>query len=76
LLLNQNAWEALRLVSGFAMLCAEAGEVLAIVHSARLGGVPYAEFRDAIFTHTVMAEGLNGLLGNVPPTVDALGGSS
>jgi pyruvate/2-oxoglutarate dehydrogenase complex dihydrolipoamide dehydrogenase (E3) component len=53
-------------ILGFTMLGAAAGEVLAVVQTAMLGGLPYTGLRDAIFTHPTMAEGLNVLLTAVP----------
>ena len=49
-------------IAGFTMLGADAGEVLAVVQTAMLGGMPCTGRRDAIFTHPTMAEGLNVLL--------------
>ena len=54
-------------ILGFTMLGPEAGEVMAIVQTAMLAGMPYPALRDAIFTHPTMAEGLVFLFGNVPP---------
>jgi pyruvate/2-oxoglutarate dehydrogenase complex dihydrolipoamide dehydrogenase (E3) component len=51
-------------ILGFTMLGADAGEVLAVVQTAMLGGLPYTVLRDAILTHPTMAEGLNVLLTN------------
>ena len=51
----------------FTMLGADAGEVLAVVQTAMLGGLPYTTLRDAILTHPTMAEGLNVLLAGVLP---------
>jgi pyruvate/2-oxoglutarate dehydrogenase complex dihydrolipoamide dehydrogenase (E3) component len=53
-------------ILGFTMLGVEAGEVVAVVQTAMLGGLPYTGLRDAILTHPTMAEGLNVLLANVP----------
>ena len=53
-------------ILGFTMLGVSAGEVLAVVQAAMLGGLPYTGLRDAIFTHPTMAEGLNVLLADVP----------
>src|SRR5262249_23823678 len=53
-------------ILGFAMIGPEAGEVLAAVQMAMLGGLPYTIFRDAILTHPTMAEGLNSLFAAVP----------
>ena len=52
-------------VLGFTMLGADAGEVIAVVQTAMLAGMPYTGLRDAIFTHPTMAEGLNVLFANV-----------
>ena len=49
-------------ILGFTMLGADAGEVIAVVQTAMLAGLPYTGLRDAIFTHPTMAEGLNVLL--------------
>ena len=58
-------------ILGFTMLGAEAGEVLAVVQTAMLAGMPYVGLRNAIFTHPTMAEGLNVLLTTVPPDTSA-----
>ena len=50
-------------ILGFAMLGAQAGEVLAVVQMAMLGGLPYTALRDGILAHPTMAEGLNMLFG-------------
>ena len=52
-------------ILGFAMLGAEAGEVVAVVQAAMLAGLPYTGLRDAIITHPTMAEGLGALFSNV-----------
>lgn len=51
---------------GFTMLGPAAGEVIAVVQTAMLAGMPYTGLRDAIFTHPTMAEGLNVLFATVP----------
>jgi len=53
-------------ILGFTMLGAEAGEVMAVVQTAMLAGMPYAGLRDAIIAHPTMAEGLGDLFSNVP----------
>jgi len=50
----------------FTMLGADAGEVMAVVQTAMLAGMPYTGLRDAIIAHPTMAEGLGGLFSNVP----------
>jgi pyruvate/2-oxoglutarate dehydrogenase complex dihydrolipoamide dehydrogenase (E3) component len=54
-------------ILGFTMLGPEAGEVMAVVQTAMLAGMPYTGLRDAILTHPTMAEGLGALFANVPP---------
>ena len=46
-------------ILGFTMIGAEAGEVMAVVQTAMLAGLPYTGLRDAILAHPTMAEGLN-----------------
>jgi probable pyridine nucleotide-disulfide oxidoreductase len=54
-------------ILGFAMLGAQAGEVMTAVQMAMLGGLPYTVLRDAILAHPTLAEGLNLLFANLPP---------
>ena len=54
-------------ILGFAMIGAEAGEVVAAVQMAMLADLPYPRLRDAILAHPTMAEGLGSLFSNVPP---------
>jgi pyruvate/2-oxoglutarate dehydrogenase complex dihydrolipoamide dehydrogenase (E3) component len=53
-------------ILGFTMIGPEAGEVMAVVQTAILGGLPYTLFRDAILAHPTMAEGLNALFSAIP----------
>ena len=53
-------------ILGFTMIGSEAGEVMAVVQTAMVAGLPYTALRDAILTHPTMSEGLNALFGNVP----------
>jgi pyruvate/2-oxoglutarate dehydrogenase complex dihydrolipoamide dehydrogenase (E3) component len=48
-------------ILGFTMLGPEAGEVMAVVQTEMLAGMPSTGLRDAILTHPTMAEGLNAL---------------
>jgi pyruvate/2-oxoglutarate dehydrogenase complex dihydrolipoamide dehydrogenase (E3) component len=48
------------------MLGAEAGEVLSVVQTAMIAGLPYTALRDAILVHATMAEGLGLLLAAEP----------
>jgi len=52
-------------ILGFTMIGPEAGEVMAVVQTAMLAGLPYTALRDAILTHPTMAEGLNALFSTV-----------
>jgi pyruvate/2-oxoglutarate dehydrogenase complex dihydrolipoamide dehydrogenase (E3) component len=52
-------------ILGFTMFGADAGEVMAVVQTAMLGGVPFTTLREAILTHPTMAEGLGDLFARV-----------
>jgi pyruvate/2-oxoglutarate dehydrogenase complex dihydrolipoamide dehydrogenase (E3) component len=54
-------------ILGFTMIGAEAGEVMAVVHTAMMAALPYTKLRDADFAHPTMSEGLNFLFSNTPP---------
>jgi pyruvate/2-oxoglutarate dehydrogenase complex dihydrolipoamide dehydrogenase (E3) component len=60
-------------ILGFTMIGADAGEVMAVVQTAMLAGLPYPKLRDAVFAHPTMAEGLGFLFSNVPPLSGAAG---
>jgi pyruvate/2-oxoglutarate dehydrogenase complex dihydrolipoamide dehydrogenase (E3) component len=53
-------------ILGFTMIGSEAGEVMAVVQTAIIAGLPYTRLRDAVLAHPTMAEGLGFLLANVP----------
>jgi pyruvate/2-oxoglutarate dehydrogenase complex dihydrolipoamide dehydrogenase (E3) component len=53
-------------ILGFAMLGAAAGEVMTVVHTAMLAGLPYTALREAVLAHPTMAEGLGRLFEEVP----------
>jgi pyruvate/2-oxoglutarate dehydrogenase complex dihydrolipoamide dehydrogenase (E3) component len=53
-------------ILGFTMIGSEAGEVMAAVQTAMLGGLPYTVLRDAVITHLTIAEGLGPLFASVP----------
>jgi pyruvate/2-oxoglutarate dehydrogenase complex dihydrolipoamide dehydrogenase (E3) component len=55
-------------ILGFTMFGPEAGEVMAVVQTAMLAGMPYTGLRDAILAHPTMAEGLGPLFSEVPPS--------
>jgi pyruvate/2-oxoglutarate dehydrogenase complex dihydrolipoamide dehydrogenase (E3) component len=52
-------------ILGFTMFGADAGEVMAVVQTAMLGGLPSAALREAIFAHPTMTEGLSALFGRL-----------
>ena len=52
---------------GFTMIGSEAGEVLAVIQAAMMGGLPFTKLRDAVFLHLTMAEGLGPLFQSIPP---------
>lgn len=54
-------------IRGFTMVGSEAGEVLAVIQTAILAGIPYTKLRDAVMTHLTIAEGFGPLFSNVPP---------
>jgi pyruvate/2-oxoglutarate dehydrogenase complex dihydrolipoamide dehydrogenase (E3) component len=53
-------------ILGFTMVGAEAGEVVAVVQTAMLAGLPYWQLRDAVLAHPTMAEGLEPLFSSLP----------
>jgi pyruvate/2-oxoglutarate dehydrogenase complex dihydrolipoamide dehydrogenase (E3) component len=58
-------------ILGFTMFGPEAGEVMAVVQTAMLAGMPCTCLRDAILAHPTMAEGLGPLFAQVPtPSAD------
>jgi pyruvate/2-oxoglutarate dehydrogenase complex dihydrolipoamide dehydrogenase (E3) component len=54
-------------ILGFTMIGADAGDVMAVIQTAMLGGLPFPKLRDAVIAHLTSAEGLWLLLENVPP---------
>jgi pyruvate/2-oxoglutarate dehydrogenase complex dihydrolipoamide dehydrogenase (E3) component len=62
-------------ILGFTMVGPEAGEVMAVVQTAMLAGLPYTALREAILAHPTMAEGLNALFSNVQPAGAAAKGA-
>jgi len=54
-------------ILGFTMIGADAGEVVAVLQTAMLAGLPYWRLRDAILAHPTMAEGLDPLFSRLPP---------
>jgi pyruvate/2-oxoglutarate dehydrogenase complex dihydrolipoamide dehydrogenase (E3) component len=54
-------------ILGFTMIGAEAGEVVAVVQTAMMAGLPYTKLRDADYAHPTFSEGLNFLFSATPP---------
>jgi pyruvate/2-oxoglutarate dehydrogenase complex dihydrolipoamide dehydrogenase (E3) component len=50
-----------RQILGCAVLGSEGGEIMTMIQVAMLGKLPYTAMADAIFTHPLLAEGLNTL---------------
>ncbi len=48
-------------ILGAAVLGAEGGEIMMVIQVAMLGKLPYTAMANAIFTHALLAEGLNSL---------------
>jgi pyruvate/2-oxoglutarate dehydrogenase complex dihydrolipoamide dehydrogenase (E3) component len=48
-------------ILGCAVLGVEGGEIMTIIQVAMLGKLPYTAMADAVFTHPLLAEGLNTL---------------
>ena len=53
-------------ILGFTMIGSESGEVMAVVHTAMLAGIPYTQLAETPFAHPTMAEGLSTLFSQVP----------
>jgi pyruvate/2-oxoglutarate dehydrogenase complex dihydrolipoamide dehydrogenase (E3) component len=54
-----------RRILGCAVLGPQGGEVMAILQTAMMGGVPYTSLRDAVFTHPSLSESLNTLFASL-----------
>jgi pyruvate/2-oxoglutarate dehydrogenase complex dihydrolipoamide dehydrogenase (E3) component len=54
-------------ILGFTMFGPEAGEVMPVVQTAMLAGMPYTGLREAILAHPTMTEGLGSLFSAVQP---------
>ena len=52
-------------ILGAAVLGSEGGEIMTIIQVAMLGKLTYNAMADAIFTHPLLAEGLNTLFAMV-----------
>ena len=50
-----------RQILGTTVLGVEGGEIMTIIQVAMMGKLPYTAMADAIFTHPLLAEGLNSL---------------
>ncbi|MFJ9346417.1 FAD-dependent oxidoreductase [Streptomyces sp. NPDC101237] len=54
-----------RQIPGACVLGSEGGEIMSIIQVAMLGKLPHTALADAIFTHPLLAEGLNGSFATV-----------
>lgn len=59
-------------ILGITALGVGAGELIAVVQTAMLAGLPYTALRDTIFTHPTIAEGLTVLFANAPVAPSAV----
>jgi len=48
-------------ILGAAILSVEGGEIMAVLQTAMIGGLPYTTLRDTAFAHPTLAESLNNL---------------
>jgi pyruvate/2-oxoglutarate dehydrogenase complex dihydrolipoamide dehydrogenase (E3) component len=48
-------------ILGAALLSLEGGEIMAVLETAMMSGLPYTALRDGIFAHPTLAESLNNL---------------
>jgi pyruvate/2-oxoglutarate dehydrogenase complex dihydrolipoamide dehydrogenase (E3) component len=48
-------------ILGAAVLGVEGGEIMAVLQTAMMGGLPYTALRDGVFAHPTLAESLNNL---------------
>jgi len=53
-------------ILGFTAFGVGAGETLAAVQIAMIGGLPYTALRDAVLTHPTLVEGLMSLFSSAP----------
>jgi pyruvate/2-oxoglutarate dehydrogenase complex dihydrolipoamide dehydrogenase (E3) component len=49
-------------ILGFTMIGADADELMAVIQTVMLAGLPYPKLRDAVIAHLTTAEGLGGCL--------------
>lgn len=52
-------------ILGAAILGAEGGEIMSLIQTAMMGGLPYQALRDGIYAHPSLAEALNNLFGEL-----------
>jgi pyruvate/2-oxoglutarate dehydrogenase complex dihydrolipoamide dehydrogenase (E3) component len=57
-------------ILGFTMVGAQAGEVMAVVHTAMMAGMPYTKLREADLAHPTFAEGVGFLFAATRPRSD------
>jgi pyruvate/2-oxoglutarate dehydrogenase complex dihydrolipoamide dehydrogenase (E3) component len=48
-------------ILGAAVLGVEGGEIVSVLQTAMMGGLPYTAIRDAVYAHPTLAESLNNL---------------
>jgi pyruvate/2-oxoglutarate dehydrogenase complex dihydrolipoamide dehydrogenase (E3) component len=63
-------------ILGCTVFGVEANEIVATVHAAMLGSLPYTTLGNAIFTHPTVSEGLTMLFGTLPDHSTPSGGGA
>jgi len=62
-------------ILGFTAFGVSAGEILASIQVAMIGGLPYTVLRDAVLTHPTLVEGLIPLFSSAASTQNAANAS-
>ncbi len=57
-------------ILGCAILGIEGGEVMSVLQTAMMGGLPYTAIRDGVFAHPTLAESLNNLFATLATLED------
>lgn len=63
-------------ILGFTGFAVGAGEIMSVVQTAMIAGLPYTALRDAVLTHPTLVEGLIPLFSSVPSVHDVVEATS
>jgi pyruvate/2-oxoglutarate dehydrogenase complex dihydrolipoamide dehydrogenase (E3) component len=63
-------------ILGFTAFGVGAGEIMAAVQIAVIGGLPYTALRDAVLAHPTLVEGLISLFSSAPSAHDVVDAST